>query len=407
VRYRKQVGLVCLCAVVAGCDKVAELAGGSDGWKLTTTQSAFDGETLVASRSFLKENVPTFMTVEIVCMRGSGDLKMVVESYMTEAQGESQPASELVLAANGSPLGRVKTAGDPETYDAGNFFELDGYTNVARWPIGITTLVERMIEDQNWYQQWYTAVAISDDGLGLDAWSDFAAIAQGNQGAVYQRVYNAALRKGRVGDLRLGQKVMEYLPLMIELKNSGGTFELVVPADDKAVQQVLAACAGNAPETQANASAPGSGRVADMQEELIPETPQPELTAGLETTQPQLTAGLETAAVAAKAVRWSDDMPLPAGVTLTMVTQGERIFYVHACHTCHRQDGRGGPLGPALNDHEWLHAEGLSYEQILRVVTNGVGSPKKHPDPMLPSGGATLSENELRAVAAYVYALSL
>jgi mono/diheme cytochrome c family protein len=38
-------------------------------------------------------------------------------------------------------------------------------------------------------------------------------------------------------------------------------------------------------------------------------------------------------------------------------------------------------------------------------VTNGVPQPKEHPAPMPPKGGAQLSDDQVKAVAAYVYSL--
>lgn len=96
----------------------------------------------------------------------------------------------------------------------------------------------------------------------------------------------------------------------------------------------------------------------------------------------------------------------PEGVTQEMVAQGQEIFTgVGNCYTCHGQDATGTQLAPDLTDDEWINVEG-TYESIVEVVNTGVPQPVQHPSPMPPMGGAQLSEDQVRAVAAYVYAIS-
>ena len=54
---------------------------------------------------------------------------------------------------------------------------------------------------------------------------------------------------------------------------------------------------------------------------------------------------------------------------------------------------------------EWLNGDG-SLAFIEHTVTTGVPQPKSHPAPMPPMGGASLSPEQIKAVAAYVYSLS-
>ena len=100
---------------------------------------------------------------------------------------------------------------------------------------------------------------------------------------------------------------------------------------------------------------------------------------------------------------------LPAGVTQEMVTQGQQIFHGNGiCFTCHGQNGQGAPpLGPNLTDSEWLWITPGpdAYEQLVQQITTGTPQPKQHQAPMPPKGGAQLSEEQVRAVAAYVYSL--
>ena len=97
-----------------------------------------------------------------------------------------------------------------------------------------------------------------------------------------------------------------------------------------------------------------------------------------------------------------------ASITAEMLAFGDSIFEGQAagglCYTCHGPDGKGGPLAPDLTDQQWLHGDG-SLSFIAEVVRNGIAQPKQHPAPM-PAFNATLNEQQVRAVAAYVYSLS-
>ncbi|MBI4543803.1 MAG: c-type cytochrome [Gemmatimonadetes bacterium] len=97
---------------------------------------------------------------------------------------------------------------------------------------------------------------------------------------------------------------------------------------------------------------------------------------------------------------------LPEGVTQEMVTQGQQLFTGSGnCFTCHGQDARGTQLAPNLTDQEWLNISG-SYDEVVKLVKTGVPQPKQHPAAMPPMGGVSLTEDQVKAVAAYVYTLS-
>lgn len=101
---------------------------------------------------------------------------------------------------------------------------------------------------------------------------------------------------------------------------------------------------------------------------------------------------------------------VPAGgASSQLVALGDRIFHGQAgggtCYACHGQDAKGSAVGPNLTDGEWLNTDG-SLEGITKTVQTGVPAPKKAPAPMPPMGGASLSPEQVRAVAAYVHSLS-
>lgn len=97
------------------------------------------------------------------------------------------------------------------------------------------------------------------------------------------------------------------------------------------------------------------------------------------------------------------------GPTPQQVALGDSIFHGQVaggtCTACHGQDAKGTAVAPNLTDSQWLNGDG-SYQFIVHTVTTGVPKPKEHPAPMPPKGGANLTDDQVKAVAAYVYSLS-
>ena len=97
---------------------------------------------------------------------------------------------------------------------------------------------------------------------------------------------------------------------------------------------------------------------------------------------------------------------LPEGVTVAMAREGQDIFHGEGvCVTCHLRQGAGGPLAPDLTYDVWLNIDG-EYESIVNIVTTGVPQPIEHPGQMLARAGTSITDDQVRAVAAYVYTLS-
>jgi len=105
-----------------------------------------------------------------------------------------------------------------------------------------------------------------------------------------------------------------------------------------------------------------------------------------------------------------ESMPqeLPEGVTPAMVEEGKTIFAgAGICVSCHGPKGEGMPsLGADLTDSEWLHSDG-SYEAIVKTVMEGVSAQESTSGvPMPPKGGTAITDDQVRAVSAYVWTLS-
>ena len=105
----------------------------------------------------------------------------------------------------------------------------------------------------------------------------------------------------------------------------------------------------------------------------------------------------------------SAPLPIPPGATKEEVALGDRIFHGEAeggtCTGCHGSDAKGSPQAPSLVDGKWLQSDG-SLARITRTIVDGVPKPKDYSDPMPPRGGAQLSDQDVAAVAAYVWAIS-
>ncbi len=97
---------------------------------------------------------------------------------------------------------------------------------------------------------------------------------------------------------------------------------------------------------------------------------------------------------------------LPRDVTPAMIEEGRAVFRgAGLCGACHGRDGTG-VLGPSLADTLWLHSTG-SYEEIVRQIVTGVPQSQARGGVMMPPrGGSTMSDAQVRAVAAYVWRLS-
>lgn len=94
----------------------------------------------------------------------------------------------------------------------------------------------------------------------------------------------------------------------------------------------------------------------------------------------------------------------PPGVTQEMVEQGAEL-YATSCGACHGPAGAGTPAAPGLADADWLNISG-SFDEIVSIIHTGVPAPREYPAPMPPLGGGNFDDEQVRAIAAYVFALA-
>lgn len=96
---------------------------------------------------------------------------------------------------------------------------------------------------------------------------------------------------------------------------------------------------------------------------------------------------------------------LPPGVTPELIAAGDKAYHATTCAACHGADGGGAAVGPSLTSGKYLWGDG-SLASITQVTKDGIPAPKEFRSPMPPMGGAQLSDDDLKAVAAYVWSLS-
>ncbi len=103
-----------------------------------------------------------------------------------------------------------------------------------------------------------------------------------------------------------------------------------------------------------------------------------------------------------------DTLAVPAGATRQDLALGQRIYLGEAaggtCAACHGADAHGGPQAPSLVSGHYFVGNG-SFQSIKQVIADGVPRPRDYEVPMPPKGGAPLSDSDVNAVAAYVWAI--
>lgn len=127
------------------------------------------------------------------------------------------------------------------------------------------------------------------------------------------------------------------------------------------------------------------------------------MTAGAAPVAAQTTS--ETSATPAKP-QATAEAPAAGAPSSALIAQGEAVFHGPGmCYACHGSKGEG-LVGPNLTDSEWIHSKG-TLEEIEAQINHGVPKEEsKSGIPMPPKGGSTISDEDVKACAAYVHSLS-
>lgn len=97
----------------------------------------------------------------------------------------------------------------------------------------------------------------------------------------------------------------------------------------------------------------------------------------------------------------------PAGAAVSpLIAQGDAVFHGPGnCYACHGSKGEG-LVGPSLTDSEWIHSKGTLADIEAQILNGVTKEESKSGIPMPPKGGSTISDEDVKALAAYVYSLS-
>lgn len=98
-------------------------------------------------------------------------------------------------------------------------------------------------------------------------------------------------------------------------------------------------------------------------------------------------------------------LPAPPGFTHDAIVRGNTLYHSGTCAACHGAEAKGGPLGPDLTAKKWLWSDG-SVTGIAKTITDGVTQPKQYRAPMPAMGGAQLTPDQVKDLAAYIWALN-
>jgi mono/diheme cytochrome c family protein len=117
-------------------------------------------------------------------------------------------------------------------------------------------------------------------------------------------------------------------------------------------------------------------------------------------------AGAQTSATPNKPDAPQDSASAAAAISPELIAQGDKIYHGPGnCYACHGTNAQGS-VGPNLTDGEWIHSKG-SYDELVAQITSGVPKEQaKSGIAMPPKGGGSISDEDVKAVAAYIYSLT-
>ena len=89
-----------------------------------------------------------------------------------------------------------------------------------------------------------------------------------------------------------------------------------------------------------------------------------------------------------------------------MIEAGGKLFRGEGlCAACHGADAKGS-VAPSLADTVWLHGKGTYDEIVARIMAGVPEDSSVSGVAMPPRGGTRITDEQVRAVAAYVWSLS-
>jgi mono/diheme cytochrome c family protein len=94
-------------------------------------------------------------------------------------------------------------------------------------------------------------------------------------------------------------------------------------------------------------------------------------------------------------------------VTDSSIAWGRQLFHGSAnCASCHGRDGWGTNDGPPLTGALWLHGPG-TYAWLIEQIKRGISAHETWTGkPMPMRGWSNMPDEDVRAVAAYVWSIT-
>lgn len=115
---------------------------------------------------------------------------------------------------------------------------------------------------------------------------------------------------------------------------------------------------------------------------------------------------LGAVSVAPAAVAQAPADTVPADFGPALIASGKQLFLGEGlCLACHGADAKGS-IGPNLTDQTWLHGNGTFSDIFARILAGVTSEQSKLGQIMPPRGGSGMTDQQVRAVAAYVWSLS-
>ncbi len=98
---------------------------------------------------------------------------------------------------------------------------------------------------------------------------------------------------------------------------------------------------------------------------------------------------------------------VPKGVTPEKIAQGEKLYAESGCAVCHGKEAKGVPgMTADLTDGKWGFIKEGSYGALAEVITKGLTAEETGGMPFPPRGGKNLTDDQIAALAAYVWKLN-
>lgn len=120
-----------------------------------------------------------------------------------------------------------------------------------------------------------------------------------------------------------------------------------------------------------------------------------------------LAPALARGAVASTDGFTAQQVQYPPGVTAEKIAAGKTLYESARCATCHGADGKGKPgFAEDMTDSTWKFAKDGTYEEMVRVIKEGLTRAQTGSRAMQPAEARELTDEQIAAIAAYSWSLS-